>query len=98
EILIDYKVRYNFFMLKLLIMLSEQISFLDLPKQYEIAIAQYILFTLPIQKTFKIAGGGPLDFAAWFNLDEFTPTKLKDIDLTFKTVPNQPKSYYEDEI
>jgi hypothetical protein len=78
-------------------MLLKQITFSDLPKEYKIAIAQHVLFTYPVQKDycFLIAGGGPLDFAAWLNIKNFFPSKLKDIDLTFKVEHNQSNIYYE---
>ena len=78
---------------------SKSMLFGDLPQNYKKALAQAILFTHPLQDhEFLIAGGVPLDFVAWLNIDNFTPSKLKDIDFVVKLEIGHPPTYYEDKI
>ncbi len=74
----------------------KNILFSLLPEQYKLVFAQYILFTYPINDyTFLIAGGVPLDIISWVNIENFIPSKLKDIDLIIKLDKNQSITYYE---
>lgn len=74
---------------------EKQLLFDDLPIQYKLTVAQSILFTYPFSTDhdFLLAGGMPLDFASWLNIDGFTPS-AGDIDFVVNLESDKDSKYY----